>query len=138
MTLFRFMSSKEFADYLDGKVLINNKKHQGQTFSYGFCFLNYDEYKPNDAIKFLSGIVSFDVCAVFETKKELHESYGLYHKPKSYPAERFVAKEYCTTMYDNKKMKLVKYATDVYEKWLKGFTAGKNEEFNWKEVDTNE
>ena len=134
MKVFRFMSLEEFEKYMNGEILMNNKKHQGQTFSYGFCFLDYDEYKPKDTIKFLSGIVSFDVCAVFETKKKLHQSYGLYHKPNTYPTEKFITKEYCTTMYDNQKMKLIKYATDIYEKWLKGFSTGENEEFNWKEV----
>ena len=134
MKIFRFMSSEEFEKYINGEILINNKNHKGQTFSYGFCFLNYDEYSPKDAIKFLSGIVSFNVCAVFETKKKLHESRGLYHKPNTYPPEKFVAKEYCTTLYDNQKMKLIKYATDIHEKWLKGFSAKENKEFDWKEV----
>lgn len=134
MKIFRFMSKVEFEEYMKGTLLLNNKKHVGQTFSQGFCFLDYNEYKPEDAIKFLSGIVSFDVCAVFETNKKLNKSYGLYHKPNTYPEEKFVANEYCTTMYDNQKLKLVKYAYDIYEKWLKGFSTGKNEEFNWKEV----
>lgn len=134
MKVFRFMSKVEFEEYMKGTLLLNNKKHVGQTFSQGFCFLDYNEYKPEDAVKFLSGIVNFDVCAVFETKKKLNKSQALYHLPNTYPPKKFVANEYCTTMYDNHKLKLVKYACDVYEKWLKGFSTGINEDFEWKEV----
>lgn len=134
MKVFRFMSKVEFEEYMKGTLLLNNKKHVGQTFSQGFCFLDYNEYKPEDAVKFLSGIVNFDVCAVFETKKKLNKSQALYHLPNTYPPKKFVANEYCTTMYDNQKLKLVKYAYDIYEKWLKGFSTGKNEDFNWEEV----
>lgn len=131
MKVFRFMSKEEFEKYNKNLTLKNNKKHDGKTNSIGFCFLNMEEYMPEEAMHFLSGIVTFDVCAVFETEEKLHKTYGIYAKPiKSTENsiedlmnllggfnERFTANEYCITEYDNKKMKLIKYSEEIWKQW---------------------
>lgn len=81
MKVFRFMSKVEFEKYRNSFTLKNNKKHEGRTNSIGFCFLNLEEYKPEEAMHFLSGIATFDVCAVFETNENLNRTYGIYAKP---------------------------------------------------------
>lgn len=117
MKVFRFMSKVEFEKYKRDFPLKNNTKHNGKTNSIGFCFLNADEYTPEEAMHFLSGIVTFDVCAVFETEEKLNKTYGVYAKPiksTGNPFEdllnifsgftdRFTANEYCITEYNQKK-----------------------------------
>lgn len=80
MQVFRFMSNYEFEQYRSGKTLINKKDHHQETKrrtnSIGFCFLDINDYKPEKALHFLSGIVNFDICAVFETDKILNKTWG--------------------------------------------------------------
>jgi len=80
---------------------------------------------------FLSGIATFDVCAVFETKEELQKTYGIYAKPIkgtgnsmedllnvfSEFTDRFTANEYCTTEYNKETMKLLKYSEEIWKQW---------------------
>lgn len=81
MQIFRFMSVKEFALYLSGRKLINNKKHTDATNSEGFCFLSLGQYKPEEAFHFLFGIVSCNICAVFEVDRvKIIKSWGKYGK----------------------------------------------------------
>ena len=116
----------------NGRTLRNNKKHTGKTNSVGFCFLDMEDFDPEEAMHFISGVVSFDVCAIFEVdKKLLNESYGVYAepiKPTGSLAEdmlnlllgfndSFTATEYCTTEYSNKDFKLIKYAENLWEQW---------------------
>lgn len=131
MKIFRFMSKEEFEQYKRGITLKNNRKHDGKTNSIGFCFLNLKEYTPEEAMHFLSGIVTFDVCAVFETEEKLNKTYGIYAKPiksSGNPIEdllnvlsgftdRFTANEYCTTEYNKEKMKLLKYSKEIWSQW---------------------
>lgn len=124
MKVFRFMSDKEFNLYNEGALLANNTKHEGKTNSVGFCFLNLDDFKPEDAFHFLTGVVSIDKCCIFEVdKKYLTESYGIYAKPIpdnlsledsiTYLIEHFEdsfqAKEYCCTSYSKDNFKLIAY-----------------------------
>ena len=107
---------------------------QNNSTSVGFCFLNAKEYEPEYAIHFLSGLVSNEICAVFEVDpKNLKKTFGKYAKPlKSFeelfmPIETFIANEYCTSEYSNKTFKLVEYAKPElfdfeYKKWK--FTKG--------------
>ena len=81
MEVFRFMSKEEFKKYMNGEELVNKKEHRAKTNSKGFCFLDLKDFTPEEAIHFLSGIVSFDVCAVFETNTKLNKTYGVYAKP---------------------------------------------------------
>lgn len=129
--LFRFMSKKEFEAFREGKTLINETKHQGKTNSEGFCFFNINDYTPEEALHFLSGIVSFDVCVVFETKRILKQTYGIYAEPikeignilddlikvLSGQIKKFTATEYCTTKYNNKDFKILKYGENLWKQW---------------------
>lgn len=145
MKVFRFMSKVEFEKYKYGFTLQNNTKHEGKTNSVGFCFLNIDDFTPEEAMHFLSGIVTFDVCAVFETEKKLHKTYGIYAKPiksTGNPMEdlinllcgfndRFTANEYCITEYNKETMKLLKYSEEIWKQWN---PKEKQEKLKWLEV----
>lgn len=146
MKVFRFMSKNEFDDYMKGLNLFNEKIHEGNTTSVGFCFLDSNDFEPRNAIKFLSGIVSMDYCVEFEVIKPLKERYGQYAKPIQNYQEifnllkqlgqrpRFTTKEYCTTFYNKDTLKVIRYADDVVEKWRQSFELNENPEFDWKEV----
>ena len=145
MKIFRFMSKKEFEKYRSGEILENKTIHTNKTNSIGFCFFNIDNYKPERAMHFLSGIVTFDVCAVFETEKKLNKTYGVYAKPikstgNSFEdllnlfarfTDTFTANEYCITKYNNKDFKLLKYSEDIWKQWQ---SIEEQQEFIWKEV----
>ena len=144
MIIFRFMSKNEFEKYRSGEILKNEKIHQGKTNSIGFCFFNIEDFKPERAMHFLSGVVTLDICAVFETSKKLNKTMGTYAKlpPSSGSAiidyirimngiiERFDATEYCTTMYNNKDFKLLKYSDDIWKQWIPG---EKESKILWRE-----
>ena len=127
MKLFRFMSLKEFEKYATGQVLMNktdhNKDNNQKTNSVGFCFFNYAHYKPEEMLHSLTGIVTLDVCCIFETKiKNVHKSYGRYSRAKSkdiFIRESFIATEFCTTEYSNKDFKLLEYAEPNWLNWEK-------------------
>lgn len=117
MKLFRFMSKEEFNKYLKGEELINEIKHIGNTNSKGFCFMNCEDYEPEYAYQFLSGIVSTGVCAVFETNEILTKSYARYAEPYGRFLDSFISDEYCIEKYSNNDFKLIKYCYDFDEKW---------------------
>lgn len=131
MKIFRFMSNIEFEKYKNNIKLENTKVHEGKTNSVGFCFLNADDYTPEEAMHFLSGIATFDICAVFETKEKLKKTYGVYAKPLKSTGDittdimnllmgfgdRFTADEYCINEYDKDKFKLIKYSEDILKQW---------------------
>lgn len=129
MQLFRFMSQKEFQKYIRGEKLTNTTKHNiernQKTNSVGFCFLNIEEYEPEHALHFLTGIVNFEVCAIFEVdKRKVNKTWGRYAKPLEPVGnaiedliklingfhESFIANEYSTTEYSIEDFKLIKYA----------------------------
>ena len=131
---------------ISGENLFNNTKHPAKTNSVGFCFFNIDDFKPEEAMHFLSGIVNFDICAVFETDKNLDKTYGVYAKPLEQTedviedlfnlllgfksTEGFQATEYSTTSYNNKTFKLLKYTENIWGQWNK---PDKQSNLNWKE-----
>ncbi len=131
MEVFRFMSKEEFKKYMNGEELVNKKEHRAKTNSKGFCFLDLKDFTPEEAIHFLSGIVSFDVCAVFEANTKLNKTYGVYAKPIKEEGNiiedliklflefgnTFTANEYCTTQYNKKKMKLLRYSVDIWDQY---------------------
>lgn len=145
MKLFRFMSNTEFQKYQNGEILKNNTIHEAKTNSVGFCFLDFKDYTPEYALHFLSGIVSFDVCAVFETEEKINQSYGIYAKPLEetgdplsdliYFIKRFNEKitvnEYCTQKYSNKNMKLIKYSKEI---WNQYGSLNNQQKLKWVEV----
>lgn len=148
MKVFRFMSNDEFQKFKSGKVMKSrkdhSKSHNGKTNSKGFCFLNLEEYAPEEAMHFMSGIVSFDICAVFETDEKLNRTYGIYAKPIKSDGdilnlyeklfigweESFQANEYCTTQYDRRTFILVKYTKNLWEQWNPAEKQGK---LKWEE-----
>lgn len=151
MKVFRFMSYEEFEKYKKGQVLVNNTKHTGKTNSVGFCFLDADEIDVKKALHFLSGIASFDVCAVFETNKKLNKTYGEYAKPiKEYnkenplesimdllthsadiPENRMTINEYCTKKYSKADFRLIKYSENIWNQWN---IIDNQKELIWKEA----
>ena len=131
MKVFRFMSRNEFNKYINGETLVNNKDHNkdghNKTASVGFCFFPYAQFKPEEMLHSLTGIVSFDVCCIFETdKKNIKRSYGRYSKAKnkdSFERITFIAKEFCTTQYSKETFTLLKVAIPDWFDW---------DEWNWK------
>lgn len=125
---------------------ITIKKHEGKTNSIGFCFLNLEEYTPEEALHFLSGIVSFDVCAVFETEEKLNKTYGIYAKPIKPTGnamadifnllvgfnEHFKANEYCIKSYNKEKFRLLKYSENIWKQWN---PAEMQHKLKWKEAE---
>lgn len=71
MKLHRFMSEREFDSYMNGETLRNDTCHRwygAHTNSVGFCFFPEE---PEDAIRWLSGIVDYEVCVTFEVPESL-------------------------------------------------------------------
>lgn len=140
MRVYRFMSKSEFKKYRKGETLINKVNHRegtetkagNKTNSIGFCFFDFDEIPVEEAMHIVSGLVSFDICAVFEVdEKALNKTYGIYATPiKStgdYASdlinlffgfhENETRNEYCTTKYSKKNFKLIKYAENIWFQW---------------------
>ena len=131
----------------NGQALVNvtsfKKEKNKKTSSVGFCFLNIDDYTPEYAMHFLSGIVNFDICAIFDVDvKKLKKSEGGYAKPIKETGnyiedllnflqryeDNFIATEYCTNTYNNKDFKLIKYSENV---WKQRKPYGKQTELEW-------
>lgn len=117
MKIFRFMSKKEFEKYKNGEILKNNTKHSGFTDSVGFCFMNIEDVDPEDAYEFLSGIVSDDICVVFETDKKMKKSWGQYADPYGSFFDTIVKTEYCTNQYSIDDFKLLKVGYPPIFSW---------------------
>jgi hypothetical protein len=144
MQVFRFMSKIEFEKYKSGQELINDTVHQGKTNSIGFCFFNIDDYKPEQAMHFLSGIATLEICVVFEVHQKLNKSWGGYAKLP--PAtgnlffdlynilnnkESFQATEYCTNHYNNKTMQFVKFSDNLWQQYEK---KENQPELKWRKI----
>ena len=125
MKLIRFMSKKEFDDLMAGKVLVNDKKHQSNTNSVGFCFLPYEdddfdqdsiENEIGYAFSFLGGIVSEDYVVIFESNDtELKEGYGIYADPFGAFFDTMCITEYSLTQYDKNSLVPLWWAKDCYD-----------------------
>ncbi len=142
MKIFRFMSKLEFIKLCNGETLTNNTVHQARTTSIGFCFLNYDEYKPENALHFLIGAANTEMCVVLETNSKLNKSIGEYAKPLSIEEykkmsifeffdfsniEVIKVNEYCTNNYNKEDFRILKYC-EPYQ--LNIFNTG---DFKWVE-----
>ena len=138
------MSKEEFKKFNNGETLHNNTVHNAKCTSIGFCFFDLKDYKPHEAVHFLSGIVSFDVCAIFEVdKNKLKQTWGVYAKPIAYTGnflidllnlyndyeKKFTATEYCTTEYSDKDFKLIKYSKNI---WGQYNVAEEQKELEWE------
>lgn len=133
------MSKEEFERFNNGETLYNYMQHdKNRTTSTGFCFFNLKDYNPYESIYFLSGIVSFDICAVFEVdRNRLKERYGRYKKQSIMPIpcmfpSIFYATEYCTTEYSNKDFNLIKYSEDIWRQWR---LIEEQEDLEWVDVE---
>lgn len=142
MKIFRFMSKLEFIKLCNDENLINNTVHKARTTAKGFCFLDYDEYKPEYALRFLTEVANTEICVVMETKENLQKAIGEYAKPLSFEEykkmsifelfdfsniETIKVNEYCTSTYDKQKFKILKYC-EPYQ--LNFFNDG---DFKWVE-----
>lgn len=136
------MSKLEFIKLCNGERLTNNTKHKAMTTSIGFCFLDYDEYKPEYAFRFLSGVANVEMCVIFETDNKVQESVGIYSKPLSNEeyrklsivdmldfskAEAMKVDEYCITEYNKNDFKILKYC-EPYQ-----FNVFNTSDFKWVE-----
>ena len=81
--------------------------------------MNCDDYCPEYAYEFLSGIVSDDVCAVFEVDESLlTKSSGTYAAPLVDDDVGWFSTmdvdEYCCQSYDKNNFKLIAYCFNFY------------------------
>lgn len=124
MKVMRFMSQAEFDKFLSGEVLQNYNDHRARTDAVGFCFLDADEYNPNDAYHFMSGVVSPEICAIFEVENAPFKiGTGVYAAPLDdsmpfmmalFNTNTIDVKEYSITEYSRKSFKLVHYCDDYH------------------------
>lgn len=117
MQVIRFMSAVEFEKYRAGELLTNETKHQAYTSAVGFCFIDEDDYSAQDAYEFMSGIVSSEVCAVFECKDIFNHTTGRYADPYGSFFQSMGVDELCTTEYSKKQLKLVKFCDTFADKY---------------------
>ena len=75
-------------------------------------------------IIFLSGIVSDEICCIFETNKKLKKGYGVYADPYGSFFDTIRRDEYSTTEYNINDFKLLKYCDkiDIF-----------NDDWEWKD-----
>lgn len=141
MKLLRFMSRSEFDKFRAGELLENTVNHsavhQQKTDSEGFCFLDYDEHDEQYAYHFLSGIVSPEICAVFEipdadAAKYLKRGEGRFATPGGSFFESMMVTEYSTLRYHNKAMTLLKFCDDFNDRWAED---SHDRIFEWKAAD---
>lgn len=128
MKLFRFMSKKEFDVLMKGDKLINNKIHTGYTNSVVFCFMEGDTDDAEYSYQFLCGIVSDEVCVIFETDKKLTKSWGRYANPYGSFFDTMTETEYCTNEYDLEDFKPLKYTENI------DYIFSDEDEWLWKEI----
>lgn len=113
MRVTRFMSKDEWDAFKDGRILYNDTDHfnggRGGSKSKGFCFT---EDTPDEAWKYLKGIVDADVCVVFEFPDGyLRESRGIYadHSDGTGFFDKVIKTEWCCEEYDNKVAQVVSF-----------------------------
>lgn len=128
MRVCRFMGMGEFLAYMQGITLKSDTdwRRAGQASrSKGFCFFpaGPDDPEPEERIVYLTGIVSMEVCAVFETDvNKLNSSLGRYSDPETpLPSIQEIlsgrlggiqwVQEYSRKSYNNKDFRLVKAGT---------------------------
>ena len=127
MKYYRFMSEDEFNKLINGETLVNHNPHvKCRTTSIGFCFLREDSvangcgtygmseeiwhYMASNEVQAAREMIwntpgSNDVFVVFESSKEMKQSYGVYADGFSDGWDDFVRiNEYCTEEYNNKEM----------------------------------
>lgn len=94
----------------------------------------FADYKPEKILHSVTAIANISICVIFETeRKNVIKSKGRYSRLVESDntdddkillvetRESFIAKEYCTTQYNNKTFKLLKYAVPNWfneDNWL--------------------
>lgn len=111
MQVTRFMSKDEWDAFKEGRILFNDTDHfnggRGGSKSKGFCFT---EDTPDEAWKYLKGIVDADVCATFEFPDGyLKRSSGVYadHSEGAKFEDRVLKTEWCCEKYHRSIAKVV-------------------------------
>lgn len=111
MRVTRFMSKDEWDAFKEGRILYNETDHfyggKGGSNSKGFCFT---EDTPDEAWKYLKGIVDADVCAVFEFPDgHLKESYGVYADQREGAEffDKMLKREWCCQTYHSSIAKVI-------------------------------
>ena len=143
-TVYRYMSMTEFEKLMAGEELVNNDPHDGQaTDSVGFCFLPgticlekngiYRHCSPNDAIRFLDGIVSEDVLVEFQTKARFKKAVGRYEDPWNYSMNPFAASDYVYV----KELSLTAYSKELLRpvRYCKGFRGDTSYIGEWEKIE---
>lgn len=129
MQVLRFMSLDEFEKYRAGEILTNEIAHQAHTNAIGFCFLDENDYSAPAAYEFMSGIVSAEICAVFECKDIFNHTNGRYADPYGSFFQSMGVEELCTTEYSNQQLKLVKFCDTFADKYEENSS---RHVFDWK------
>ena len=111
MIVTRFMSKDEWDAFKEGRILLNETDHfnsgKGGSNSKGFCFT---EDTPDEAWKYLKGIVDADVCATFEFPEgHLTESYGVYADQREGAGffDKMLKREWCCQTYHSSIAKVI-------------------------------
>ena len=111
MRVTRFMSRDEWDAFKEGRILLNETDHfnsgKGGSNSKGFCFT---EDTPDEAWKYLTGIVDADVCATFEFPDGyLTESYGVYADQREGAGffDKMLKRELCCQTYHSSIAKVI-------------------------------
>ena len=119
MRVHRFMSDNKYQRLKAGKRLKNSTVHAANgnhSESVGFCFFTEE---PEEAIHWLSGIVSVDWCVTLDIPDRLlTKSKALYRDPErdNWLCQEPVAiwrTEWCLQAYSTKTAKIIK-ATDDF------------------------
>lgn len=121
MFVYRFMSVSEFRKMECGATLHPfHNNFQARTISNGFCFMRLMDVMPECTYKFLSGIVTDDVCVMFDVPSNvLTESFGFYANPwddilDALNDEGQEVREYCALSYNRDSFRPVAYAMPVH------------------------
>lgn len=101
MKILRFMSRAEATLLLTERTLVNEEDYgrNNRSTSTGFCFWIGDD--PKEALWFLGGIVSEEICLIFEADENLFQhSRGVYADPFGDIFDTVVKEELCITSYN--------------------------------------
>ena len=142
MKVMRFMSIAEFDKFRAGELLDNRTDHHSKfsqkSDSVGFCFLDYEEYDEQQAYHFLSGIVSDNIVAVFETYDydKFKKGSGTFADPSASITDLYSTiqvNEYSTERYHYKALKLLKYCDNFADNFKENSF---DRVFEWKAPDS--
>jgi len=130
MIVFRFMSNEEFEKYKAGEI-IEGRRQKSESDSFGkyvICFMPIGgditdmseiECEPERAYEYLDGIVSDEICAVFQASDDIFEKgRGKYLNPYDVPAFMRVQEVY-SPLYQKNDFTLLSYCKNAHCVWNK-------------------